>query len=239
MSAEYHGDPEVWDDCVKKYLDVIRQLPRSGCMGFVNDVVSRSMRDFLSLISDDEENSRVLMNVMVSRDETILVHSAMVNQTARRILRAVLEQAPELLVGSLGCQSVVEVLENQEKIGDFVSQSAQIFDVGKIEMAQVVNKQSRQLTAREQKWIYYHPVGGAKLIEKVPSLSCYRDVILGHHKSWDGKMGYPADFDNTASKDRFLIELIHISDCLDAATDFVGRSYKNGKKFSQCMEELS
>lgn len=52
-------------------------------------------------------------------------------------------------------------------------------------------------------------------------------------------MGYPADFDNTASKDRFLIELIHISDCLDAATDFVGRSYKNGKKFSQCMEELS
>lgn len=236
---EYHGDPEVWDDCVKKYLDVIRQLPRSGCMGFVNDVVSRSMRDFLSLISDDEENSRVLMNVMVSRDETILVHSAMVNQTARRILRAVLEQAPELLVGSLGCQSVVEVLENQEKIGDFVSQSAQIFDVGKIEMAQVVNKQSRQLTAREQKWIYYHPVGGAKLIEKVPSLSCYRDVILGHHKSWDGKMGYPADFDNTASKDRFLIELIHISDCLDAATDFVGRSYKNGKKFSQCMEELS
>lgn len=44
-------------------------------------------------------------------------------------------------------------------------------------------------------------------------------------------MGYPADFDNTASKDRFLIELIHISDCLDAATDFVGRSYKMARNF--------
>ena len=38
---------------------------------------------------------------------------------------------------------------------------------------------------------------------------------------------------------RFLIEILHISDCLDAATDFVGRSYKNAKKLEQVAEEFS
>ena len=37
----------------------------------------------------------------------------------------------------------------------------------------------------------------------------------------------------------FLIEILHISDCLDAATDFVGRSYKNAKKLEQVAEEFS
>ena len=133
---------------------------------------------------------------------------------------------------------VVEVLENQEKFLDFVSQAARIYDVGKIQLASLVNKHSRQLTAREMKRIYSHPANGVKLLEKIPSLQKYNDVILGHHKSWDGKMGYPEDFDNTKSKDRLFIEILHISDCIDAATDFVGRSYKSRKKLPQVMEEL-
>ena len=79
----------------------------------------------------------------------------------------------------------------------------------------------------------------AKFVEEIPALRKYRDAVLGHHKSWDGKIGYPADFDNTRSKVRFLIEILHISDCLDAATDFVGRSYKNAKKLEQVAEEFS
>ena len=45
------------------------------------------------------------------------------------------------------------MLENQDKILDFVSQAAQIFDVGKIQLASIINKQTRQLTAREMERI--------------------------------------------------------------------------------------
>ena len=133
---------------------------------------------------------------------------------------------------------MVEVLENQEKILDFISQASQIFDIGKLELASIVNKQSRQLTAKEMEQLYCHPADGARFLDEVPCLNKYRDFVLGHHKSWDGKMGYPADFDNTASKNRFLIEILHVSDCIDASTDFVGRSYKKSKKMEQVMEEL-
>ena len=235
---EYHGQSGIKEFCVEEYVKVIRSLPRTENDQFTNDVVWRSLGEFLKYLSEDEINSMVLMKVMVSRDELTVVHSAMVEQIARRILSCVLRKKPELLIGSLGCGNVVEVLEKQEKIIDFVSQASQIFDVGKIQQASIVNKQSRQLTERERERIYCHPTNGAKLLQEIPTLHKYIDMLLGHHKSWDGKMGYPADFDNTASKDRFLIEILHISDCIDAATDFVGRSYKSNKKLPQVMDEL-
>ncbi len=52
------------------------------------------------------------------------------------------------------------------------------------------------------------------------------------------KNGYPADFDNTASPYRFFIELIHIADSMDAATDSLERSYKGGIRFQQFLDEL-
>ncbi len=51
-------------------------------------------------------------------------------------------------------------------------------------------------------------------------------------------MGYPESFDDTKSEYRVLIELMHISDCLDAATDFIGRSYKRQKSLDECLMEF-
>lgn len=236
---EYHGPADIREFCVSNYVRVVRNLSRTENDTFVNDVVWRSLGEILKYASEDEVNTLVLMQIMVSRDESTALHSAMVEQLARRILNAVIKKRPELLVGTFGYENVVEVLENQENILDFVSQAAQLLDIGMIQLASIVNKQSRQLTVREKKNILHHAADGAKFLEEIPSLCKYREAVLGHHKSWDGKMGYPAEFDNTKSKIRLLIEILHISDCLDAGTDFVGRSYKQSKKLPQILEEFS
>ena len=236
---EYHGDPGLRKSCVEEYLKVIRQIPRTGNSSFVNDVVSRSVCQFLEVLTANDVDSTTLMNVMVSRDEITLIHSQMVGQIATRILKSIFEDNPSLLIGTLDCSTLVEVLEKRDQIADFVWQAAKIFDVGKLQNANIVNKQSRRLTKRELQKIYEHPEAGARMLERIPSLNRFHDIVIGHHKSWDGKMGYPAAFDNTTSKDRLLIELIHISDCMDAATDFIGRSYKSQKEFEKCLEELS
>lgn len=100
------------------------------------------------------------MQIMVSRDEGTAMHSAMVEQIARRILNVVMKKRPELLIGTFGYENVVEVLENQETILDYVSQSAQLLDIGMIRLASIVNKQSRQLTQRERMIFSAIPVRG-------------------------------------------------------------------------------
>ena len=237
--SEYQGDPFLRRSCVESYLKIIRQIPRAGNSRFVNDVIGRSLYKFAELLTAGDAEFDILINVMLNRDEITLVHSQMVEQIAEILLNAVLDQKPELLVGSLGCETVVDVLEKREQFAAFLSQAAKLFDLGKLKDADIVNKQSRQLTAAEFSRIYAHPQAGADIIQRVPALLPFRDIILGHHKSWDGTMGYPESFDNTVSRYRFLIELIHISDCMDAATDFIGRSYKTAKSFSECLQEFS
>ncbi len=235
---EYQGDPLLRSKCVEAYLQIIRQLPRTGNSRFVNDVICRSLYGFMERLAVGDVESDILINVMINRDEITLIHSEMVSQIAGLLLDAVLESRPELLIGILDCKTVVEVLEKREQIAAFVSQAARLFDVGKLKDADIVNKQSRQLTVKEKERIYMHPAAGAEIVKKIPALAQFGDVVRGHHKSWDGTMGYPEEVDNTTSKDRFLIELIHVSDCLDAATDFIGRSYRAQKTLKNCMEEF-
>jgi response regulator RpfG family c-di-GMP phosphodiesterase len=66
----------------------------------------------------------------------------------------------------------------------------------------------------------------------------YYDVMIGHHKAYDGKDGYPSDFDNTKSKYKIAIDLITIADTIDAATDVLGRNYTSGKSFKKVLDEL-
>lgn len=236
---EYEGDPNLVKECINQYIQVLRRVPRAGNAAFVNDVMYRSLCGLLEMFADDEEGSKILTNILMNRDEITLIHASMVDKISHRILDVVLKKKPELLVGALGCTSVMEVLEQPEKFFNFMEESAKLFDIGKLQIAEIINKQSRRLTGREKKRIYEHPKAGTKVLEKIPSMQKYRDMILGHHKSWDGKMGYPKDFDNCASPDRMLIEILRISDCLDAATDFIGRSYGTAKNFAQCLEEFS
>ena len=94
-------------------MHAIRRLSRTENDTFVNDVVWRSLGDVLKYITGDEINTLVLMQIMVSRDEGTAMHSAMVEQIARRILNVVMKKRPELLIGTFGYENVVEVLENR------------------------------------------------------------------------------------------------------------------------------
>ena len=236
--AEYHGAPIDRSQWVRSYLTVIQQMPHRVTSRFTDDAVYKSFHSIMELVDKSDAEFDDLIEAMLNRDETTRIHALMVNKIANLLLQEVLEKQPGLLVGVLNCQSVVEVLENRERIVSFVSHAAKLFDMGKLKDIDVVNKQSRQLTRKELARIQEHPVIAAEMVRKSPTLAQFSDVVLGHHRSWDGFMGYPMSFDNTASKERLLIELIHISDCMDAATDFIGRSYKVPKSLEEFMDEL-
>ena len=112
---EYHGDREIWKKCEDQYLNIIRNLPRTGNSAFVNDMVTRSLADFIELVDEGEVDFNLLMNATLNRDEETLLHSSMVGQIAARIMESVFANCPDLLVGSLDCQNVVGSLKTGKK----------------------------------------------------------------------------------------------------------------------------
>ena len=77
-----------------------------------------------------------------------------------------------------------------------------------------------------------------ELLRRYPSTRQYAEVALGHHKWYDNSRGYPEEFDTSGSPLKALIDLVMCCDCLDAATDTVGRSYNRGKTTEEFLEEV-
>ena len=187
----------------------------------------------------EEERIRYLNELNVATQVTTYAHSVNVAMIARELMEGILEYQPELLKGALGKIRHGKVLLNSKKCLDFIYEAAFYHDIGKNGIISTVNNDYRPLTDEEYAIIKTHPALGAELLKIAPSLyEKYHDTTLGHHKWYNGKGGYPEDFDNTKSPKRILIDIITLSDCMQAATEHIGRNYKEGKTFDMGMEEF-
>lgn len=187
----------------------------------------------------EEERIRYLNELNVATQVTTYAHSVNVAMIARELMEGILEYQPELLKGALGEIRHGKVLLDSKKCLDFIYEAAFYHDIGKNGIISTVNNDYRPLTDEEYAIIKTHPALGAELLKIAPSLyEKYHDTTLGHHKWYNGKGGYPEDFDNTKSPKRILIDIITLSDCMQAATERIGRNYKEGKTFDMVMEEF-
>ena len=185
-----------------------------------------------------EERVAFLEELIVTTDLPTYAHSVHVAEIATTIISAMAKEEPQLLVGYLGCQTARSVTRHRKRFVEYMRRAAEFHDLGKIIMVPVVNNDFRPLTDMERKIIQGHPRRGLRFLELDPRLAPFHDAILGHHKWYNGKGGYPADFDNTRSPYRLLIDILTLSDCLQAATERIGRNYKNPKTFNTVINEF-
>ncbi len=167
-----------------------------------------------------EERVAFLEELIVTTDLPTYAHSVHVAEIATTIISAMVKEEPQLLVGYLGCQNARSVTKHKKLFVEYMRRAAEFHDLGKIIMVPVVNNDFRPLTDMERKIIQGHPRRGLRFLW------------------YNGKGGYPADFDNTRSPYRLLIDILTLSDCLQAATERIGRNYKNPKTFNTVINEF-
>jgi len=148
-----------------------------------------------------------------------------------------IEKSPEKLIGMCGTKNAKEVVEKSALILDETRLAGLAHDIGKIAYIQAVSVISRRLTDSEFELIKRHPDEGGYYLES-KDFGCIPDVINGHHKTHDGKSGYPFNFDINKSPFKFMIDICSASDCIDAATDDIGRSYQQCKTGDMIMDEI-
>ena len=145
---------------------------------------------------------------------------------------------PEKLIGVEGTKSAEEVWEKRDEIISFAYHAALCHDCGKISIMDTIFIYGRKLLDMEFDLIKTHPKTGYELLSRYPSTKKYAEVALGHHKWYDNSRGYPEDSDTKDSPIKPIIDIVLCADCLDAATDTVGRSYNRGKTVEEFTGEL-
>ncbi len=213
------------------------RLPADGSMSFVMEYVSGIISRFIeipSVISAED----FILNCMAAIHPPIYVHSEMVGQITERLCMHLISQIPELFIGMEGCRSSADVLANRDAIIDYAYHAAICHDFGKIYIIDTIFVYGRKLLDFEFDIIKAHPVMGSELLKMFNSTRRYADVALGHHKWYDDSRGYPDGFSSMDSPYRTIMNIVQCADCLDAATDTVGRSYNKGKKIEDFTAEL-
>lgn len=221
ITIYHHRLDQQMDNSYVKYLNLFATYPRA-----------------IKYLKE-EERIRYLNELNVATQVTTYAHSVNVAMIARELMKGILKYQPELLKGALGEIRRGKVWLDSKECLDFIYEAAFYYDIGKNGIISTVNNDYRPLTDEEYAIVKTHPALGAELLKIAPSLyEKYHDTTLGHHKWYNGKGGYPEDFDNTKSPKRILIDIITLSDCMQAATERVGRNYKEGKTFDMVMEEF-
>ncbi len=178
------------------------------------------------------------LNAFATIHPQTYVHCKMVARFSECLVRHLLKLHPEYFIGYPGCDDTDQVKHNAEKIINYTYHAALCHDIGKIFIIDTISMYGRDLMDDELSQIKNHSESGARIASEHASTKDYVDVIKGHHVWYDCTGGYPDNFDTSKSKYKAIIDIVMAADCLDAATDIVGRSYNIGKTFSDFEMEV-
>ena len=229
-------------------LNYLYCIPKKG------STYMRCITLFSNLIHDYKElpgcmtMAELCVNAFTALHPPTSVHSRMVARLSTVFTEYLLDKHPELFVGSFGVESIEDITCNpsgskdggkRAEIIDYIVNASMIHDIGKLFIIDTVSMCGRNLLDKEIRIIKMHATIGADFAKQFDSTRPYSDVIRGHHIWFDGSNGYPTGFDIKSSPYRIAIDIIHVADCLDSATDITGRSYNPGKTLEEFRQELA
>lgn len=184
-----------------------------------------------------QEKEDLIFRLIVVEQPTTYVHTSMCADLTRVLTEGLVDKMPEFFIGVPGYETVEDVTNNRASLVEFAYQSAVYHDLGKISMPTIINNSFRRLTDHEFDIIQLHPDKSRQFFAIDPSLKQYQDIALGHHKWYDGD-GYPAKFKNRKSPYFPIICIVTLCDCMDAATENIGRNYHTPRSFEDVMREF-
>ncbi len=228
---------KYFQEMLNEYKSFYLGMPFINNNNFLDRDLCDTTKLMLRCINDARQGFDILFEVVLPRNAATMIHSIMVGKIAAEIVDCLVDDNPDLFFELVGVESERIVREKREYLKKLVVDCAHIHDIGKAYIYDVVSQQTRKLTREEFGLIRKHPEFGAKMLKGTNFGARYTEAILGHHRAFDGKSGYPEWFDNLSSDYKIIIDILTLSDCVDAATDMLGRNYEINKAWQPALAD--
>lgn len=218
-------------------IDYVFCMPNGRTLTFMMEYLSHFLEYFIE-VPGGKTFENLMLDLLAALHPPTYVHTQMVAHITECLCGHLLRLRPDLFVGVCGCKTAEDATASSERIRSFSYHAALCHDVGKVFAIDTIFVYGRNLLDLEFDIIKTHPEMGARMLERHESTARYADVARGHHRWHDDSRGYPADFSTSSSPLKTIIDITTVADCMDAATDTVGRSYKRGKSLDEVAAEL-
>lgn len=208
-----------------KPSDYTRNM-NSDILSFLQTISNYYPYDFLE---------ELYIKTTTKRHTPTLIHTLSVAEISRMLTEAMLEKKPEFFKGIVDNYSVEYICSHKKEISELSYQMGIMHDIGKYYCIPIISINYRRLEDAEFQTIKQHPFCGYRLAKNsVPDP--IRDAMLYHHLWHNHKGGYPMN--NEPTMNQPLIDILSIADSIDAAVDFLGRSYAKRKTLQDLVNEF-
>ena len=229
------------EDVLRKIYEVLARyayhMPKTGVFTFMITFLTEILQHYVEVPGGISFRDMCL-KLMAAMHPPTYVHSLNVADISWRITHHLIEKQPELFIGVADAVDADDVVVRRKDILDFVYESALLHDVGKLYIAETILTYGRSLIKPEFEIVRAHPAVGASMLSLYDSTKDYVEVANGHQRWLDDSSGYPKSFKNSKAEHPTVVAIVEVADCLDAATDSIGRSYKRGATLDEFVEEL-
>ena len=230
-------DKEFLCDFYNNLGSYIYHLPKAVLLTTLLTFITYVINNYIEIDGAPTIND-ICLDLMASLHPPTYIHSLSVSELTVCLSKHLIDKEPERFIGILETENVEEVSSRKNELLDFIREASLLHDVGKIYVYESIMTYGRKLLDMEFDFIKTHPEVGANLLESHENTKAYADMARGHHKWYNDESGYPTGFRLQDSKYKTIISLLTVADCLDAATDTVGRNYKKSKTLDVFIEEL-
>ncbi len=165
------------------------------------------------------------------------VHSLMVARLTRHLISRLLEKCPEQLIGLRGYHTTEELKRHAVDLCELAYECGLYHDVGKNSITMYISNNARRLLDEEFACIRLHPEFGYGLLQQ-SGREDLAQAALYHHRFYNGKGGYPEGHGSCRPEMKAILDVLNVTDSLDAATDNVGRCYNAAKPVEVLVEEF-
>lgn len=229
---------EKWGKVISGYLEdgisYIQDAPKSE---EGKDLARQISTLSLFMAYDTNMSITDVLDYLIAAHPETFIHSQMVAWLSTEIFLRMVKVSPQKLEGFMGL-SAKEVVEKKDALAQRISYCALYHDIGKCSVLSELDIMGRSLTPYEMTTIQLHPIYGKKMLQEVKADEDMQQTALYHHLSYDQKNGYAVGGTKPDDKYKLMINIISVSDALDAGTDSIGRPYSSGKTVDTLVKEL-
>ena len=213
------------------------RMPKTGVLSFMLTFIIIFLKNYIE-VPGGMTFRGMCRQIMSAMHPPTYVHTLNVAAITKYLAEQLIVRKPEIFLGIEDTKSVEEIALREEEVINYIYNAALLHDIGKLFIIETILTYGRNLLESEAGFIKVHTLVGASMLRRYPGTAEYAEVALGHHRWYDDSQGYPDDFRIKDSKYKTVISLVQAADCLDAATDTIGRSYKQGKTLDAVIDEI-
>lgn len=198
---------EIMQLMYRRMVSYIRQMPDHQLSSAIQKQLLACVTTFAEY-PDGLLEKDFILKLVACRNPDSYVSSRIAAAVAEMLVERAVSQAPELLVGALGCRDVPQVRARREELRVFVHESCLLHNVGMMTFNHFVRHIARSWMEEEKDMYQCHVWSGKIMLEQSESTRPYVWAAVGHHRFYDGSGGYPDSYRREEDPSPMLTDLI-------------------------------